>query len=86
MRRLKVSGTLLILDYVLIQGYPVTDQYQRSGFTRAELQNLLEHQGLADVEVVALTDSRGNIIMDSSGQWQVVIAKGVKPGILVWNA
>ena len=84
-RRLKIGGTLLILDYVPIQDYTVTNQYQRCGFMMAELHNMLEHQGLADVEVVPLTDSRGNIILDSSGQRQIVIAKGVKPGILVWN-
>ena len=84
MRRLKVGGTLLILNYVLIQGYPVTDQ--RYGFTEVELQNLLQHPGLAEVEVVALTDSCGNIIMDSSGQCQVFIARGVKPGLSAWNA
>lgn len=74
-----------MLDYVPIQGYPVTDQYEQYGFTRVELQNLLEHQGLTDIEVVALTDSRGNLVMDSSGRWHVVIARGVKPGLLVWN-
>lgn len=77
-RKLKVGGTLLIIDYAPIHNYPVSGQYQRRGFTMPELHNMLLQHILDEVDVVPLTSSRGNIIMDNSGQWHVVIAKGVK--------
>ncbi|KAF8468887.1 S-adenosyl-L-methionine-dependent methyltransferase [Kalaharituber pfeilii] len=76
-RRLKVGGTVLIMDYAsLYQGYPSTaNQY---GFMKSELRGLLEQQGLVNVDVETLTDSEGNIILENEGQRHIVLAKGVK--------
>ncbi|KAI5809999.1 S-adenosyl-L-methionine-dependent methyltransferase [Peziza echinospora] len=84
-RRLKSGGIILIMDYESpYQGYSsVPSQSRHYGYTRGELQALLEQQGLADVYVEALTDSEGNSILDEGGQRQLVLAKGVKKG---WQA
>lgn len=79
-RRLKIGGTLLIMDYAsLYQGYPsAAHHYRQYGFTKNELRGLLEEQGMVDVNVEALTDSEGTPIAEPGGQRQIVLAKGVK--------
>lgn len=87
-RRLKVGGTLLVMDYASpYQGYASTpDQYRQYGFMKSELGSLLEQQGLLEATVDPLTDSQGTVILEAGGHRQLVLAKGVKPGQPTWNA
>lgn len=87
-RRLKIGGTLLVMDYMSpYHGYvSIPNQYRlQYGFLRAELHDLLGQQGLVEVGVELLTDSQGTVVTESTGR-QVVLAKSVKPPQQRWQA